>query len=75
VGYSQTASAASHTTFDVIAPQLAQATMFSMSGMTDTRAMFGGGRFSASTQFDGLTIYSEAGGTLSGTLRIYGYQN
>jgi hypothetical protein len=35
-----------------------------------------GGRFDATTQFDGFTLYTVTGGvTLTGTVRVYGYKN
>ena len=60
-------------------PQLAQKTVMTFASYerssVDIAIMNGGALFNATTQFDGLVLTSSGGGTLSGTVRIYGMRN
>jgi len=62
---------------DVMGPQLATQTHGAVTAIGYTnqeQSNFGGYLFGATTQFDGLTFYV-ASGTITGTIRIYGYRN
>ena len=73
--YSGYAGAAA--SFDLIGPQLASNTEFMNIGgsnYSNTRLEIYGGLHSGATAYDGITIYASVG-TLTGTARLYGYQN
>jgi len=64
------------TTFDVIAPNLAQKTQFF--GNYSGRGIFGwfGGLENTTTQFTSFTLLVDGAGTMTGgTIRVYGYRN
>lgn len=72
-----TTAADSATMLHVFSPKLATRT--SMRGTTTYNSSGGYGTevlcgFTATTQFDGFTLYPTTG-TITGTLRVYGYQN
>ena len=72
------ASFSSFNSLDVINPQVAQSTLFSSVGFGGDLSTFfsvgGGGNFTATTQFDGISFIPSTG-TISGTVRVYGYRN
>ena len=62
---------------DLIGPQLASNTLcygVGSSNYVNTRLETSGGLHSAATAYDGVTLYV-ASGTMTGTARLYGYQN
>jgi hypothetical protein len=59
---------------DLFSPQAAANTYLLTIGAGETRAGSGGGKFAASTSFDGFSIFP-ASGTITGTIRVYGYRN
>jgi hypothetical protein len=66
--------------FDIFSPKLSEVTRLSgtsmglQSNFAGVRGMTVNGFFDNSTSFDGFTIYP-AGGTMTGTVRVYGYVN
>jgi len=65
------------TTFETMAPAIAQATFFANGSQYDagnTDAGYWFGSHTTATAFDGFTIFP-ASGTITGTIRVYGYQN
>ena len=65
-------------TFDILNPQVANRTGIACAAMimdsTGYAGIAGGGAFDANTQFDGITFYP-TGGTMTGSIAIYGYSN
>jgi hypothetical protein len=63
---------------DVINPQLAKRTSFTMVGAiqdgTSPVGIGGGGGFNDNTQFQGITFFPTAG-TMTGSIAIYGYES
>lgn len=62
---------------DILRPNLASRTMYAAHGFASIGGGFirmGSGYFDATTVFDGISVYPAAG-TISGTIRIYGYRN
>ena len=59
---------------DFFSPQLAANSYLNYSHAGEARSGSGGGTFNATTQFDGFSIFPTAG-TLTGTLKVYGYKN
>jgi hypothetical protein len=58
---------------DILAPQVAEKTWYTMAAMQGSGySVFGAGFFDASTQFDGITFFP-ASGTITGSIAIYGY--
>jgi hypothetical protein len=66
-----------YTNFDLMAPNIAQPTFAANGAQYDssnTGAGFWYGAHTTATAFDGFTIFP-ASGTITGTMRIYGYRN
>lgn len=66
-----------YTDFDLMAPNLAQATFAAKGSQYDssnTGAGFWYGAHTTATAFDGFSVFAAAG-NIAGTLRIYGYRN
>jgi hypothetical protein len=66
-------------TMNFFNPQLAVSTMFNSisfgtSSGGQAASFTGAGLFNANTQFDGITFITSAG-TMTGTIRVYGYNN
>lgn len=59
---------------DIERPALAADTWFQMVNGDNNAGSSGGGRHGAATAYDGVTFYVTSG-TITGTLRIYGYRN
>lgn len=79
VGYTlSTGSISMGSTFNVFAPALARATSVTAFGSSDGTGItmrHEVGLHSTATAFDGFTLTPISGGTITGTLRIYGYHN
>ncbi len=63
--------------FQINSPAITSHTSYSTTSMETGATVFASttsGAFNATTQFDGLTIFP-ASGTMSGTVRVYGYKN
>jgi hypothetical protein len=74
IGTSSTGARPSTMAFDFLNPQALEDTYMIWSHAGETRAGAGGARFAATTQFDGFSILPDAG-TVTGTVRVYGYEN
>lgn len=83
VGYFKTSYLESTTTDSQIIinmdnPQLAKKTIYSLQHSRNAAGpsvnYTGTGTFNATTQFDGFTLYPESGGTITGTIKVYGYK-
>jgi hypothetical protein len=44
-------------------------------GAVDTMTTQGGGRVNDTTSYDSITLFNTAGGNISGTIQVYGYNN
>jgi hypothetical protein len=66
-----------HVAMDVLSPALTRATGFTLSssGVSTADATWsGGGILNTSTAYDGFSLFPSSG-TITGTVRVYGYQN
>ena len=64
----------SFASFDMIAPELAQRTMYAGSGSDAANGRNYVGTFNATTVFDGFSLFPGTG-NITGTIRVYGYKN
>jgi hypothetical protein len=70
----------SSTIFDILLPFSSayqtnfSSTSFYFDSLSNYRAGFGAGATSVTTSYDGITFYP-ASGTITGTVRVYGYKN
>jgi hypothetical protein len=72
-----TSSTNSGRVWQIINPELAEPTVLIQQGVTRGTSYFsiyGGFSFDGSSQFDGLNLFP-ASGTITGSIRLYGYQN
>lgn len=60
---------------DIHHPQLAQKTVYSSQGSDSSQQWQSGGYQDSSTQFDGIEFASSGAFAMTGTIRVYGYQN
>ena len=68
-------TAGSACSFDLFAPQVAQETLWvAPHQVLDTYIRHMQGYFNATTQFDGIEVYNNAGGNITGAVRVYGYR-
>jgi hypothetical protein len=72
LGYSATASTRTGLAFEVFEPFATEYTNFFMENNTNTLTERGGGFFANTTSFDGFTL-TPGGGTMTGSLQVYGY--
>ena len=62
-------------TIDIYNPSIAVATVYQgIAGSGSTNGTFGG-KHGVSTAYDGIKLIHNTGGLLTGTIRIYGYNN
>lgn len=73
VGYTGSANESAFIALWISRPQLATQTYWSSFNPAAGSTQFGGGRFGATTQFDGFTLSSAA--SMTGAIRVYGYKN
>lgn len=60
---------------DVLTPNLANYTGFSMQNYGASGAYSHNGLHAVNTAYNGFRIFADGGGTITGTARIYGYRN
>jgi hypothetical protein len=81
LGYNETSARNNFLNMHIINPQIVEHTGFVMqsnrnaaTGSNILVSYNGGGQFANTTAFDGFTLFP-ASGTLTGTLKVYGYNN